>query len=311
MVEGFDDFPERDLLTRLTQGVINAVDPTRRPVELTCEGLYTRSGFMTPGLQFWIHADFDRQKGRDGRVSGYVTFTHPPGSGMKREDKLVPRYGYVAMPKKTDPISFGYRKHHPTPAENVHVAVAMKFRYRYVAPEHIVHYLAAMKAMFGKDDRVDFNTWLSQGSHAKEFQLAPGYKVKALLRDVIDARLLQQHNVDFADGTFPDVDFSYCTFRNVTLVNMQRARLIGCHFVGCTATGNAISGADLSLSTVDHCKFEGLSGVLTLNYGTLVATSFAGCTFTVSNFIGEHFFLPLSWLHGFLNLLWRAPHQLM
>jgi uncharacterized protein YjbI with pentapeptide repeats len=144
-----------------------------------------------------------------------------------------------------------------------------------------------MKAMFGKDDRVDFNTWLTQGAHAKEFHVKPGFGIKALLRDAVDARLLVQHHVDFADGDFSGVDFSYSTFRNVTIANMQRARLIGCNFVGCTATGSAISGSDLSLSTIDHCKFEGLNGILTLNYGVLTASSFAGCTFTVSSFTGK------------------------
>lgn len=292
MVEGFDGFPERDMLQKLTHGAISLLDVNRRPVELNCEGLYTRCGFMTPGSLFWIHSDFDRQSGKDGKVSGYVQFTHPPGSGRQREDRLVPRYGYVSMPKKTDPIAYGFRKHHPTTTENVHVALSMRFRYRYVGPEHIVHYLAAMKAQAGKDDRVDFNTWLSQGQHAREFHLHSGTKVKALLRDVIDFRLLEQNGVDFADGMFRDVDFSYCTFRSVTIANMQRARLIGCHFIGCTATGTAISGADLSLSTIDNCKFEGLSGILTLNYGSLSGSSFAGCTFTVSNFVGKYPFLP-------------------
>jgi hypothetical protein len=286
LVEGFDGFPERDMLQKLTHGAMNAMDVNRRPVELTCEGLYTRCGFMTPGSQFWIHSDFDRQKGKDGKIGGYVTFTHPAGSGRQREDRLVPRYGYIAMPNKADPLPFGYRKHVPSTSENIHVAASMRYRYRYVSPVHVVSYLAAMKAQAGKDDRLDFNTWLSRGLHAKEFHLLTGVKVRALLRDEIDSRLLQQHGVDFSDGSFPDVDFCYCKFRNVTLVNLQRARLIGCHFVGCTATGSALSGANLSLSTIDQCKFEGLNGVLTLNYGNLSASSFAGCTFTVSNFSG-------------------------
>jgi hypothetical protein len=286
LVEGFDGFPERDMLQKLTHGAMNAMDVSGRPVELTCEGLYTRCGFMTPGSQFWIHSDFDRQKGKDDKIGGYVIFTHPAGSGRQREDRLVPLYGYIAMPKKTDPISFGYRKHCPSPSENIHVAASTRYRYRYVTHVHIVSYLAAMKAQVCKDDRVDFNTWLSRGLHAKEFHLMSGVEVKALLRDVIDSRLLEQNGVDFSDGTFPDVDFSHCVFRNVTLVNLQSARLIGCDFVGCTATGSALSGANLSLSTIDQCKFEGLNGVLTLNYGSVTASSFAGCTFTVSNFAG-------------------------
>jgi hypothetical protein len=286
MFDGFEDIPERDLLSQLTQGAVNLTDPSKRAADMTCEGLYTRSGCMTPGSQFWIHPDFDRQKGKDGRIGGYVAFTHPSGSGMRREDRLVPKYGYIAMPKKEDAQSFGYRKHNPSATENVHVAVSMKFRYRYVTPEHIVHYLAAMMVML-KDDRVDFNTWLSQGSHAQEFHITPGFTVKALLRDVVDGRLLDQHHVNFSDGTFCDVDFSYSSFRNVTIANMQRARLIGCTFVGCTATGSAISGSDLSLSTIDHCKFEGLNGILALNYGVLTASSLAGCTFTVFSFSGS------------------------
>jgi hypothetical protein len=294
MVDGFDGFPERDLLAKLTQGAVTFLDPNNRAADLTCEGMYTRSGFMTPGAQFWIHSDFDRQKGKDGRIGGYVNFTNPPDHGMRREDRLVPKYGYVAMPKKEDAMSFGYRKHHPTASENVHVATSMKFRYRYVTTEHLLNYLAAMKtpvlnAVFGKDHRVDFNTWLSQGCHAKEFHIAPGFTVKALLRDVVDVRLLDQHHVNFADGDFSGVDFSYSTFRNVTIANMQRARLIGCNFVGCTATGSAISGSDLSLSTIDQCKFEGLNGALTLNFGVLSASSFAGCSFIVSSFSGSAF----------------------
>lgn len=285
-MEGFEGFPERDLLAKLTEGALNVLDSSRRNTTLHCEGLYTRSGFMTPGSQFWIHPDYDRQKGQGGRLGGYVTFSNPgAGSGFQRENRLVPKYGYIAAPSSKEPGACDYRKHHPTAAENVHVSVSMRFRYRYVINEHIVDYLTAMKAL-AKESRLDFNTWLSRGSHAKEFHIREGL-VKALFRGVIDFRLLNQAGVDFSDGIFSNVDFSYSTFRKVTLGNMQKARLLGCTFEGCQATGSAISGADLSLSTIDHCKFEGLSGMLTLNHGVLSHTSFAGCTFTVSSFAGE------------------------
>lgn len=289
LAEGFDGFPERDVLSKLTEGALTVFDSSRRSTVLRCEGLYTRCGYMTPGSQFWIHSDFDRQKGVQGRVGGYVSFVNPAsGSGLHREDRLVPKYGYIASPSSKDPGAVDFRRHRPTAAENVHVSVSMKFRYRYVCNEHIVDYLTAMKAIANKAARPDFNTWLSTGPHNKEFTIAHGM-LKALFRGVIDLRLLSQANVDFSDGNFSNVDFSYSTFRKLTLGNLQKARLIGCTFESCSATGAAISGADLSLSIIDRCTFEGLNGMITLNYGVLMNTSFAGSTFTVSSFEGTHF----------------------
>ena len=307
MAEGFDDFPECDVLSRLTEGALNVFDSNRRATVLRCEGLYTRCGYMTPGSQFWIHPDFDRQKGVKGRVGGYVTFVNPAtGSGLHREDRLVPKYGYIASPSSKDPGAVDFRRHRPTAAENVHVSVAMKFRYRYVSNEHIVDYLTAMKAIANKAARPDFNSWLSTGAHSKEFTIAHGL-VKALFRGIIDMRLLSQATVDFSDGNFSNVDFSYSTFRKLTLGNFQKARLLGCTFESCTATGAAISGADLSLSTIDRCTFEGLNGMITLNYGVLVNTSFAGSTFTVSSFEGTMRFAPIFSIFVCVNIVHQCP----
>lgn len=211
MVEGFDGFPERDMLAKLCEGTMTLNDTRKGKLNYSCEGLYTRSGFVTPGNQFWIHSDYDRQKGKDGSIGGYVAFVRPADSGLHREDRLVPKYGYIAAPDKADPISYGYRKHNPIAADNVHVSMALQFKYRYVSASHLVKYLAAMKAQFGADDRVDFNTWLGQAC-GKEFAIAPGFKVRALYRGVIDARSLAQFSVNFADGNFKEVSTSIALY---------------------------------------------------------------------------------------------------
>jgi uncharacterized protein YjbI with pentapeptide repeats len=307
MADGFEGFPERDMLTRLTEGVINLMDASsKKPIVFSCEGLYTRSGYMSPGCQYWIHSDYDRQQAAlvggpsvGGRRSPYVVFANAAQhrSGMHREDKLVPKYGYMSVPSASEPLSIGYRKHHPSGDEshgshnhshnhNHHVVTSTKFKYRYVSLDHIVHYLAAMKGVTAK---VDFNTWLMQGRHAAEFRMAAGFSVQALYRGAIDLQQLICHNVNFADGVFTNVDFSYCVFRHIIIANLQQARLLGSTFIDCTATGSALSGANLSLSTIDGCKFEGLGGIITLNYGILQQTSFAGCTFAVSSFTGMEY----------------------
>lgn len=204
LIEGFDGFPERDMLAKLCEGPMNILDARKGKLNYSCEGLYTRSGFMTPHNRFWIHADFDRQKGKNGNLGGYVTFVKPAEGGMHREDRLVPKYGYIAAPDKADPESYGYRKHNPIIADNSHVSNVLRFKYRYVSANHLVDYLAAMKAQFGTDDRVDFNTWLTQAC-SKEFAIAQGFKVRALYRGVIDVRALAHRSVNFADGNFKEV----------------------------------------------------------------------------------------------------------
>jgi hypothetical protein len=318
-VSGFDGFPERDILCKLCEGVINLVDiRSGKTVKYSCEGLYTRSGFMSPGNLFWIHADFERQSGK-GSVGGYVTFENPinkdapstaskmasaifgsaaagagAGGGVSmfqsrdsREDRLIPKYGYQAVPGKELPMQHGYRKHHPPIIDNQQVHICSRFKYRYVSLDHIVSYLIDMKPIAERPDRTSFNDWLTSGKFAMEFNVVAGHKVVAMFRGLLDNKQLEDRGVNFTHGRFSGVDFSYCTFKNLTFGGMQKARLIGCTFLMCIATGSVISGSDLSLCNMDQCTFEGLNGILTLNFGQLNQSSFAGCTFTVSNFQGK------------------------
>lgn len=286
MVDGYEGFPERDLLSQLCHGAIEMFDLKKEKVVLSSEGLYTRCGFTTPGGQFWIHADYDRQKGKDGRVGGYVTFNNPTkpaavakGDFHHLEDHLVPKYGYLACASASEPSGLSYRKHHPTGEVNPHVALLAKFKYQYVGLQQILDYLKVVASAAGSTSRPDFHVWLMQAK--------PGVtKVQAMYRGCLDDRVLKQSGLD---GAFTGVDFSYTVFRNVTLGNLRQAKLIGCTFLQCKATGDALSGADLSLSKVDQCDFQGLRGVITLNYGLLARTTFGGCTFTVTSFNGNIF----------------------
>ena len=179
----------------------------------------------------------------------------------------------------------GFRKHHPTEQENVHASILSKFKFKYVNIDHIIAYLMEVKIKTASDtnsndDIVDFNSWLHAGPLVGTMQ--------ALFRGTIDQKTLELSGVNFADGVFATVDFCYTVFRHVTISKLQKSRLVGCSFVECTATGDALSGSDLSCSRVDHCNFQGLCGVITLNYGVLSHSSFAKCSFTVTSFTGKN-----------------------
>ena len=244
----------------------------------------TKCGFVAPGGEFWHRAaaaaaaaDCVEQVGSEKEVA-------------PSPNQLAPEFGYAAVPSIIQTAHVTLRKHYPSMESDAHARAIVQFKYRYVSIEHIVNYLKEMRNLTRADARVDFNQWLSTGSHAKEFALPStgSTGVKALFRGIVDNKFLTERGVKFTDGVFLNVDFSYSTFRNITFGRVQQTRLIGCTFMDCTATGRAFSGSDLSLSIFDRCDFKGLTGALTLNHSVLSQTSFAGCALLVFDFHGMH-----------------------
>ena len=270
LAEGFAELHGGDLFSKLCVGLIH-----QSP--LSCEGLYTRSGFMSPSGKFWIHADYDRQLSKDGQKK-FVEFVQPCTSfNFGRENLLVPKYGYIAVPSDESIEALGFRKHNPHIEANAALNRSIGLEYRYVGLVHLVHYLTDVKGSIGRDGRLGFNRWLlTNPQHSREYSVLPGHSICAVYRGDVNAEVLLRRGVNFGDGAFEQVDFSYCRFSNVNLNNMKDSKLVSCSFINCRATGSALTGANLSLSSFDSCKFEGLrSSFISLDYANLSNTSFA------------------------------------
>lgn len=195
--------------------------------------------------------------------------------------------GYAALPASTNLLQiYKYDKHFPTKnPKNHHITSVTNFNHRYVSYSHIESYLTAMGVVVNTIPVVgqvipqhkSFNQWLLD-TYPEQFKTTKLYAV--FRQGTISEGILERRGVSFAWGDFSNVDFSFCTFINCKISNLQSALLIGCEFQNCVSTATALSNADLSFARLLNCTFAGSIGFLRVDYSMMVNCDFQNCSFT-------------------------------
>ncbi len=252
----------------------------------TVEGLFARSGFVAPAdtqFKYSVRAALPKEADDFGHVRFKRQYDGRRKEMAVSHDNLVPKYGYIALPHsgRSHDLVAKYKFLTQTsclqnPA-NFGVEYVSKFQSRYVSEKHVLIYL-------GEKSNLSFNSWLST-KYPQHF--ARGVAVHAIVHNArFDDNVLKRSipglttGMSFSDGNFEQTDFSFCQFKNIAFKNFKGALLVGCTFDNCTATGAALSRANLSFSTMTDCVFRKLTGFLTVEHVNAVHCDFSQCSFT-------------------------------
>lgn len=305
-----DKFPS--FMSRLSEVLLLQHD-VQDAVPYRAEAAITCCAFVTPQNIFWAHTDIARQERSKKHDDPFVYFVN--AGQESRIEFMVPKFGYAQLPSTELPQSFKYLPHIVCPTTmmmkdiasvNGHIDCCRQFPVRYVSFLQIEAYLKDMKHLknepsavarrrsskdhnsalagahnkYNCNEAVTFNSWL-RATYPEQFGCA---KLTAAYRSsqqrVLDESYFRSIGLSFEDGNFQAVDFSHCTFADVTFTNISASRLIDCHLMRCSARDHALNCCDFAFSVMEDCDFRGLGGELFMNYATLHR-----CDFSKSKFI--------------------------
>jgi hypothetical protein len=299
---GKDSFLNNDLMdSNLFDRAYRAVTGGEQ-LKFTAEGFYKRCGFLTEDGVYWVDSElvnFEKPENLESahrpnwlnRLVGANNPTKRAMLGTAEIHALVPKYGYIQIPRQLIGGSSQYAGYRVQEASSDRALEALSLSYRYVGLADIVEYLKQRR----QGEAGSFNIWLkgrlinAVADDIPDFSeaLASRFKIEkpmtALYNGVIDGAELETLGVDFGMGDFSGVDFSGTRFMNCTLGLLKGARLIACEFSNVLATDDVLDEASLVLSTMTHCSWKGLKGFrLDLSHTQVISSQFDDLSFSGS-----------------------------
>jgi hypothetical protein len=283
--DGFSSFPDstsaekkiKEGLTDLLKGEL-----VFGTVKLSIQGLYTEPGQLEPEQKFWI-------KDEQNVLSSLQTAVDAPKpanswSVFSKKASVPPpaelvKYGFMCVPAASAGglvRDFTYKQFGTQQLIDCHelpVKLCLGLNNRYVAMDHILAYLKAVKGAPAPGPPT-FAAWLiSDKKYSQEFQTA---NLVPMYRGRIDGKTLERNQADFADGKFDGTDFSYCSFSYVKIVSMKGCKIRGATFAECEVVRDAMHFAELLMCTVSGTSFKSTTGVLTLKFCEFSRCHFEG-----------------------------------
>jgi hypothetical protein len=205
-------------------------------------------------------------------------------------DKLIPKYGYAfssELPKSEFfPDKLG--QHFPLKAAasmkstslsvltNNQFLIILKNNYfQFISNDQLELYLASSSN--NKPCSVDFRKWLIH-TYPELYHGRNG--ILPIYRGIINEDHLKRKGLSFTNGLFIGCDFSFCFFKNISFSLFSSCLCIKSKFENCFATKNVLNGSDFTLSTFYNCNFQGLTGMILMNYTTIDKTLFNNARIT-------------------------------
>lgn len=226
----------------------------------SAEGFYSRCGYVIPSDQeylFYIDRDVKNK---------FVSVHNVRHRKLNSRNYMVPKYGYAMTAELPITQNFPQELGRHFPVEHSHenpfIGHVQMSRHQFVSAQQLERYLQ-YTAIMESNQIVSFSKFL-QITYPQMYR---GESVVPIYRGEINESSLNARGMSFQKGIFERCDFSFCKFSNINFRSMAHCLLIGSELNSCSATGGALSGADLTLASVSNCNFRNLAGILVANFG--------------------------------------------